>query len=123
MRTGRKYPRLWMPRLTSANRPAIHTFEKATVKGRTVVLQGWALDPDGAKPNVRILVDGRAVKQLTPNVRRSDVASFFGGSVDGYSGWNHTVGVSPGRRRVCVQVADPATSTWHSNACTDVVVK
>ena len=123
LRTGRQYPRLWLPRLTSANHPALHRFEKATVNGRTVVLQGWAVDPDGAKPNVRILVDGRAVKQLTPSGRRSDIVSFFGGSVDGYSGWNHTAGVAAGTRRICVQVADPGTTTWHSNACTNVVVK
>ena len=123
LRNGRRYARLWLPKLTSANTPAMHRFEKATVQGRTVVLQGWALDLDGAKPNVRILVDGRPVKQLGPNARRADVASFFGGGVDGYSGWNHTVSVGAGTRRVCVQVADPGTSTWHSNACTNVVVK
>lgn len=123
LRNGRRYARLWMPKLTSPNTPAMHRFEKATVQGRTVVLQGWALDLDGAKPNVRILVDGRPVKQLGPNARRSDVASFFGGGVDGYSGWNHTVNVAAGNRRICVQIADPGTSTWHSNACTNVVVK
>jgi subtilisin family serine protease len=123
LRTKRKYARLWVPRLTSANRPALHRLERATVQGRTVVLQGWALDPDGAKPNVRLLVDGRPVKQLGPNVRRTEIASFFGGSVDTYSGWTHTAGVSAGKHRVCAQVADSGTSTWHSTTCSDVVVK
>lgn len=112
-----------VPRPAPPNRPALHNFEQAVVSGRSVRLAGWALDPDGGKPKVRVVLNGKAVVSPPVAVRRDEVWNFFGRDVDRNSGWSHISALPAGTHSVCVDIADAGHGNYHSRMCKQVVIK
>lgn len=80
------------------------SLDSMTATSAGISLRGWAFDPgSGAALPVRVSVDG-AVRTLTANQSRPDVASAFGvGPSHGFSG---TVPAGNGRHLVCVTVGN-----------------
>jgi hypothetical protein len=65
---------------------------------------GWAIDPDNAGPcQVQITVDGVALSTVTADQPRPDVAAAFPSAGPNH-GFQATVPVTPGTRKVCASV-------------------
>jgi hypothetical protein len=112
------------PTTTAPNRRAIGTLDGVRVDGRNVTATGWALDLDGGKPLVRLLIDGRVVATTAPDRRRDDVWNYLGRTVDRNSGYAASANTSAGTHTVCTQLRDSNNATgWHTERCAVAIVK
>ena len=87
-------------RTSSPGANPIGNFEAAGVSGRTIVMSGWALDPETVyQTNVLLVVEGRWYIVLA-NGWREDIAAVYPGygAQHGFSGF---VEASPGTHQVC----------------------
>jgi hypothetical protein len=80
----------------------VGALDPVIVSGSTVVMRGWAVDPDNWKAAVRMhfYADGRYAGSVTAAVPRSDVAALHpaAGAAHGYSGY---LRLARGRHTVC----------------------
>ncbi|MFV0316959.1 MAG: hypothetical protein ACK5O2_08355 [Microthrixaceae bacterium] len=104
--------------------PPLAGFEGVIVAGRTIGVGGWAIDPDGGKPQVMVQVNGLDVGRPAVAGYRPDIFNFFGGNVDPDSGWSQAIALPPGTHNVCVYTADSVAAwTWFGVGCRQAVVK
>ena len=86
-----------------------------------VQVRGWAFDTDSAQPiSVRISVDGAAVRTVTANGSRPDVARVFG--VRDTTGYDTSIALTAGSRQVCVDSLDASTALPTRVGCRTVSV-
>lgn len=96
-------------------RAPIGALDSATAMGSgTLVVRGWAMDPDysSASTLVRVDVDGAPAAMVAARGQRADVQRVFGTPYAGY-GYQVPITTTPGRHDVCVFgldvfTADPA---------------
>ena len=81
--------------------PPFGALDRAAGRDGTVVVSGWAIDPNrrGAI-NVHLTVDGRFVRGVRADRSRPDVGAAHPGFGD-HHGFATTLAVSPGSHRVC----------------------
>jgi uncharacterized protein YaiE (UPF0345 family) len=106
----------WIP---GAN--PVGNFEAASVSGRTIVMTGWALDPETVnQTNVMLVVEGKWYIVLA-NGWRPDIAEAYPGygAQHGFAGY---VPASPGRQQVCAFALNHGGGSHTSLGCHDVVV-
>ena len=88
-----------------ANAAPFGNIDQATGGAGSIVVAGWALDPDTTDPiQVHVYLDGSAVRGLVADVLRTDVGRAYGkGDNHGYS---TTLTAAPGAHTVCIYAID-----------------
>ncbi|HIE21393.1 MAG TPA: twin-arginine translocation signal domain-containing protein, partial [Acidimicrobiia bacterium] len=89
--------------------PCLHTdidpvgaLESATTVPHSITVGGWAFDVDADGPvGIRVYVDGELATEMPTDIVRDDVRRVYGTKTD-LVGFQITVPVAPGTRRVCV---------------------
>lgn len=93
---------LWSPLRLSGGVP-IGRLEQAAPGPRSVVVGGWALDPDTAQPiEVHVYVDGVGRVNTLADRTRPDVAAAFADWGAGHGFSARVDGLTPGSHEVCV---------------------
>jgi len=87
----------------------------AKMSGSSVVVSGWALDPDAPATStpVHVYMDGRPVAVVTADGPRQDVGSAFPGAGDAH-GFTSTTVSTPGAHTVCVYGIDVTSGPGNS---------
>ncbi|MHB1138055.1 MAG: N-acetylmuramoyl-L-alanine amidase [Microthrixaceae bacterium] len=99
----------------------IGNFEAAGVSGRTIVMTGWALDPETVlQTNVMLVVEGRWYVVLA-NGWRPDIADAYPGygAQHGFAGY---VEASPGNHTVCAYSLNHGVGSHQAIGCHNVTV-
>ena len=100
--------------------PPVGHVERLEVRGKTLVLQGWAFDPDSSAPiGVHLYVDGVGVA-LVADGQRPDVGAAYARGPR--AGFYHERSLSPGDHRVCVYAINDGTGPHTMLACSTVTV-
>ncbi|OLT55466.1 hypothetical protein BJF88_06305 [Cellulosimicrobium sp. CUA-896] len=103
----------------AAPRGALDVVDPATPAETRV--RGWAFDPDDGSPlTVRYLVDGTTVATERATTSRPDVARAFG--VSELHGFDRTLALTHGVRKVCVEALDATTAAPITLGCKSVSV-
>lgn len=95
--------------------------ESIRADGRSVVVQEWALDPNGGRPPVLMSLNGLPARLIPPDRPRPDRQAVLAGELE--SGFEERLAVGRGTHRVCVAWADAQSGAWEPPFCRDVVVK
>ncbi|MBF0687197.1 MAG: hypothetical protein IR158_05430 [Cellulomonas sp.] len=119
--TGDGNPMLGCADVTVRNSAPVGVLDSAVSTEGRLAVRGWAFDPDtSASIAVHVYVDGKAVRSVTANTSRPDVARVYGrGAAHGYS---TTVPASPGARQVCVYAIDSTGGANPRIGCTTTTV-
>lgn len=105
--------------VTMPDKAPIGQLESVTLGTGTATVKGWALDPDTTSPiAVHVTVDGRP-RAATANIVRSDLGRYFATTNHGYQ---VTVPLTPGTRRICVYAIDVPVGPNPELGCRTVVV-
>lgn len=104
------------------NRLPIGNFEWLNVSERTVLLAGWALDPDVVGPiDVHLYVNGSWGGAVRTTVNRSDVAAAYPGTGVEH-GFTRSFTAGPGTHRICAYAIDPVNGASNLLGCKSVTV-
>ncbi len=102
--------------------PPDGVIDSVRTDGRTIMVDGWAIDRNGGIPQVLMTVNGLPVRLLRPDRARPDVLEARGGDLT--SGFSASIPAGPGGHSVCVAVQDvEQTNVWAPIGCRSVVVK
>lgn len=103
------------------NHDPVGHFDALTAGPSGVSVRGWALDPDVTRPvYVWVTVDGVG-RHLHARTARPDVGRAYPGYGDSH-GFAGDLAADPGRRRVCVTVANVGDGAHRSLGCREVTV-
>lgn len=115
-------PQIGCRTIVVSNAMPIGALDSATGGTGSVQVRGWALDPDTTAPiTVHVYVDGKAVRGVTANGSRPDVARAYGkGAAHGYV---VDVPAAAGTRSVCVWGIDTIGGPSPQLGCRSVTVR
>ncbi|MFC8192694.1 hypothetical protein ACFUMH_13645 [Cellulomonas sp. NPDC057328] len=100
--------------------PPVGAIDEITVRGRTLTVGGWALDPDTSSPiGVHVYVDGVGAA-VVADAPRPDVGAAYGRS--GRHGYVHQRELAPGVRTVCVYAINDGAGPNTTLGCSSVTV-
>ena len=95
--------------------------ERIAAVGTNVELGGWAFDPDTTDPiEIHVYVDNGGTNLGPAALPRPDVAAAFPGAGENH-GFNASVSIGVGQRRVCVYAINVGGGSHTLLACRDVV--
>lgn len=120
--SGGSNPRLGCREVDVGNEPPRGALDLVEPAGPGAFrVRGWAFDPDTSAPiSVHVRVDGRAVRALTAQHPRPDVARVFGRSPN--HGYDAVVATTGGRHTVCMYAIDAAGGANPLIGCREVDV-
>lgn len=105
-------------RMAGYGTPTLGNVEDLSVRGQTVSLRGWSIDPNAqtTASTVTVTVDGEQQTELRADQSRPDVGAAYpaAGSRHGFSG---STTVPEGEHDVCVTLQPVANRTLPNTAC------
>jgi hypothetical protein len=115
-------PSLGCNSVVVTNARPLGSLDRTTAAPGSVVVSGWALDPDTTSPiNVHVFIDGKLVQGIRADGARPDVERIYGkGSAHGYS---RSLPASDGVHQVCVYAIDSERGPNPQIGCAQVTVR
>jgi len=101
--------------------PPVGAVDVFRVVGRTVTVEGWAWDPDGAGAVSVRVTSGDLIGAATTGRSRPDVAAAFP-SAGATTGYGISLRLQPGEREVCVTAVNTGLGSDASIGCRSVLV-
>ena len=103
------------------SRPPVGNLEYVGVSGRSIVVAGWAFDPDTTAPiDVHVYVDGIG-RAIRADAARADVAAVYPG-VGSQHGFSSTIASTSGAHTVCVYPINDVTGPNTFLGCRTVTI-